>query len=351
MTLSGLMVPPGLNPGDKIATVSLSWGGAGEERFRARYEAGKKQLQDTFGVQVIEMPNTLKGADYIYNNPQARADDLHQAFEDNEIKAVISCIGGDDSVRLIDKIDLKILRANPKVFMGYSDTTVSHFVCLKAGLRSYYGPAILAGFAENTGMHDYLIQSVRRTVFSTHVIGTIENSKEGWTSEHLAWDVPENQGIKRKMHPPMEWQFLQGKTAVTGRLLGGCTDVLPMITGTPVWPDADTWKDAILFLENSEEAMPPGAFLGMLRNLGAQGIIDRISGILFARPCNVAVEKFAEYEAMLLKACAEYGRQDLPIITRMDFGHTDPMFVIPIGAKATIDPAGRRFAIDEPGCR
>ncbi|SEM10042.1 Muramoyltetrapeptide carboxypeptidase LdcA (peptidoglycan recycling) [Stigmatella aurantiaca] len=297
------------------------------------------------------MPNTLKGADYLYNNPQARADDLHQAFADNEIKAVISCIGGDDSVRLIDKIDVKILRANPKIFMGYSDTTVSHFVCLKAGLRSYYGPVIMTGFAENTGMHDYLIQSVRRSVFSSKVIGTIENSKEGWTSEHLAWDVPENQSIKRKMHPPMEWQFLQGKASVTGRLLGGCTDVLPMIIGTSVWPDADTWKDAILFLENSEEAMPPGAFLCMLRNLGAQGIIDRISGILFARPCNVVAEKFAEYEGMLLKACAEYGRQDLPIITRMDFGHTDPMFVIPIGAKATIDPAGRRFSIDEPGCR
>ncbi|SEU18051.1 Muramoyltetrapeptide carboxypeptidase LdcA (peptidoglycan recycling) [Stigmatella erecta] len=297
------------------------------------------------------MPNTLKGANYIYHNPQARVDDLHQAFEDNEIKAVISCIGGDDSVRLIDRIDLKVLRAHPKVFMGYSDTTVSHFVCLKAGLRSYYGPSILSGFAENTGMHDYLIQSVQRTVFSGNVIGTIENSKEGWTSEHLEWDVPGNQSIKRKMHPPMEWRFLQGKTVVTGRLLGGCTDVLPMIVGTSVWPDVDTWKDAILFLENSEEAMSPGTFLSTLRNLGAQGIVDRLSGILFSRPSHVAAEKFAEYEDMLLKACAEYGRQDLPIITRMDFGHTDPMFVIPLGAKATIDPVAKRFSIDEPGCR
>jgi muramoyltetrapeptide carboxypeptidase LdcA involved in peptidoglycan recycling len=351
MALSDLTVPSRLKSGDKVATVSLSWGGAGEARLRARYEAGKKQLQDTFGVQVVEMPNTLKGVDYLDDNPQARVDDLHQAFEDNDIKAVISCIGGDDSVRLVDRIDLDILRGNPKIFMGYSDTTVSHFVCLKAGLRSYYGPAILTGFAENTGMHDYLIQSVRRSVFSGGVIGAIENSKEGWTDEHLEWDVPENQSIKRKMHPPMEWRFLQGRTVATGRLLGGCTDVLPMIIGTPVWPDANLWNEAILFLENSEEAMSPRSFLYTLRNLGAQGILGRLNGILFSRPCHVAVEDFAQYDGMLLKACAEYGRQDLPIITRMDFGHTDPMFVLPIGAKATIDPATKRFSIDEPGCR
>jgi muramoyltetrapeptide carboxypeptidase LdcA involved in peptidoglycan recycling len=270
MVLSDLIVPHGLRAGDKVATVSLSWGGAGEARLRARYEAGKKQLQDAFGVQVIEMPNTLKGADYLYRNPQARVDDLHQAFEDGEIKAVISCIGGDDSVRLIDRIDSSVLRANPKVFMGYSDTTVAHFVCLRAGLRSYYGPALLSGFAENGGMHDYLIQSVRRSVFSSHAIGTIESSKEGWTSERLEWDVPENQHIKRKMQPPMDWRFLQGQAVITARLL---------------------------------------------------------------------------------RACAEYGRQDLPIVTRMDFGHTDPMFVIPIGARATIDPVAKRFSVDEPGCR
>jgi muramoyltetrapeptide carboxypeptidase LdcA involved in peptidoglycan recycling len=236
------------------------------------------------------------------------------------------------------------------VFMGYSDTTVAHFVCLKAGLRSYYGPAIMSGFAENGGMHDYLIQSVRRSVFSSDAIGTIESSKEGWTSERLEWDVPENQDVKRTMQSPMDWRFLQGQAAVTGRLLGGCTDVLPMINGTSIWPEADTWKDAVLFLENSEEAMSPGAFLGALRNLGAQGILSRLKGVLFARPCNVAVARFAEYEDMLLRACAECGRQDLPIVTRMDFGHTDPMFVIPFGARATIDPAAKRFSIDEPGC-
>lgn len=349
--LSNLIIPKHLKAGDKVATVSLSWGGAGDDRFRARYEAGKKELQDKFGVQVVEMTNTLKGSDFIYNNPQARVDDLHQAFLDPEIKGIISCIGGDDSVRLIDKVDYNLIRNNPKIFLGYSDTTVTHFICMKAGLRSYYGPSILAGFAENGGVHDYFANAVNKTLFSNNEIGTVENSKEGWTNQFLNWEVPENQKIKRAMHPPMEWQFLQGKKQVTGRLIGGCTEVLSMINGTSVWPSLENWQDAILFVENSEEAMPAGTFLYTLRNFAAQGIFGQINGILFSRPHNVAIEDFKKYDDMLLKVCAEFDCTHLPIVTRMDFGHTDPIFTIPFGAKATIDPVNKRFSIDEPGCK
>lgn len=349
--LSDLIVPTYLKLGDKVATVSPSSGMAGEEKFRARYEAGKKELQDKFGVQVVEMTNTLKGSEFIYNNPQARVDDLHQAFSDPEIKAIIACIGGDDSVRLINMVDDDLIRKNPKIFMGYSDTTVTNFICLRAGLRSFYGPSIMAGFAENGGIHDYLEQSVRTNLFTNKAAGQIENSKEGWTIEHMKWEVLENQSIKRKMLPPMEWAFLQGKNEVTGRLIGGCTDVLPMIVGTSIWPSLNMWTDSILFLENSEDAPPPSTVLYTLRNLGAQGILDRVKGILFSRPANVPIEKFAEYDDMLVKGCAEFGRSDMPIISRMDFGHTDPMFVMPFGAEATIDPVNKRFSINEPGCR
>jgi muramoyltetrapeptide carboxypeptidase LdcA involved in peptidoglycan recycling len=63
-----------LDPGDKIATVSLSWGGP--SAFPHRYQAGAQQLQDEFGLQVVEMPNTLKDEDWLARNPTARADDL-----------------------------------------------------------------------------------------------------------------------------------------------------------------------------------------------------------------------------------------------------------------------------------
>ena len=76
-------------------------------------------------------------------------------FRGSSIKGIIASIGGDDAIRLIPHIDLNVIADNPKVFLGYSDPTVLHFGCLKAGLGSFYGPTIMAGFAENGGMHAY----------------------------------------------------------------------------------------------------------------------------------------------------------------------------------------------------
>lgn len=348
--LSSLIVPRHLEPGDTVATVSLSWGGAGDPLFHPRYLAGIRVLEDHFGIKVVEMTNTLKGSDFLYNHPQARVDDLHQAFSDPNIKAVISCVGGDDSVRLIDKINFDLLRNNPKIFLGFSDSTVTHFACLKSGLRSYYGPSILAGFDENTGPHRYMIDAVRDALFSHKAIGELHPSDEGWTDERLAWEVPENRQTKRKMHPAMPWKFIQGSGRVSGRLLGGCTEVIQFILGTSVWPPLEAWDGAILFLENSEDVVTPQAFLHMLRNLGAIGILHRINGIIFGRPYGVALEKFSAYDDILIKATKEFNRPDMVIVTQMDFGHTVPVFVIPYGAMATIDPERKTFSVDEEGC-
>ena len=161
--------PQLLKPGDTVATLSLSWGGAGT--FPHRYEAGKKQLEDVFGLNVIETKNALKSADYIYKNPQARAEDLMEAFSDSSVKAIISNIGGDDSIRTLPFTDLSVIRNNPKIFLGFSDTTVTHMACYKADLTSFYGTSVLVGFAENGGMHQYQIEDIKRTLFSTEPIG------------------------------------------------------------------------------------------------------------------------------------------------------------------------------------
>ena len=163
-----MIKPKKLNPGDKIATVSLSWGGPSV--FPHRYQAGVQQLKDEFDLQVVEMPHTLRDADWLARNPGARADDLMQAFADPSIKGVFATIGGDDSIRLLPFLDLNIIRNNPKIFLGYSDNTISHLVCYRAGLVSFYGPSIMLEFAENTGMFPYVVQSLRKTLFSSEVI-------------------------------------------------------------------------------------------------------------------------------------------------------------------------------------
>ena len=147
-----MLKPRRLKRGDRIAAVTLSWGGPG--KYPHRYEVGKRQFEEVFGLSVVEMAHTLSEPDWIAKNPQARAEDLMSAFADSSISGIISTIGGDDSIRILPFLDLSIIRANPKAFVGYSDTTVSHLACYKAGLSSFYGPAFMSGFAENCASLD-----------------------------------------------------------------------------------------------------------------------------------------------------------------------------------------------------
>jgi len=342
-----MIKPPKLHPGDKIATVTLSWGGPGQ--FPQRYEAGKRQLQDEFGVTVVEMPHTLAPADWVRRNPRARADDLLQAFADPSINGIISTIGGDDSIRLLPYLDLDVIRANPKVFMGFSDTVISHMACFKAGLVTFYGPSILAGFGENGGLFPYMVDSVRRTLFSSEPVGVIEPNTAGWTVETLNWAIPENQQRRRALQPNEGWQWLQGKGVRRGRLVGGCFEVLDWLRGTEFWPPREAWQGAILFLEGSEDAPPASALGYFLRTLAAMGTLGQLSGILLARPGgDMPVSQFADYDRVLQEVVSEeQGLVDLPLITHMDFGHTDPVFVLPHGVLAEIDCVSQRFAILE----
>lgn len=342
-----MIKPARLHPGDKVAAISLSWGGPGA--ILHRYQAGKQQLQEEFGLEVVETPHALAEPGWLQRHPQARAEDLMRAFADPSIKAIVSTIGGDDSIRLLPYLDLAVIQANPKIFMGYSDTTVTHLACFKAGLVSFYGPAIMAGFAENGGMLPYMVNSVRRTLFSSEPAGPIEPNTEGWTVEVLDWAVPENQSQRRKLQPSQGWQFLQGAGVRRGRLIGGCLEVLDWLRGTELWPEPQAWDNAILFLETSEEAPPPSTVLYSLRTFAALGILKRLAGLLFGRPGGqIAPAQFKEYDRVLRQVVTEEeGLDGLPIISHMDFGHTDPMFVLPYGVQAEINCDRKRFAILE----
>ena len=342
-----MVKPRKLEPGDRVAAISLSWGGPGA--FPYRYEAGKKQFSEAFGVEVVETRHALKDPVWLEKHPEARASDLMEAFADPSISGIISTIGGHESIRLLPHIRVDVIAANPKVFLGYSDTTVSHFVCFRAGLVSFYGPAFMSGFAENGGMFPYMVDSVRRSCFSAGPIGLVDPSKDGWTVEHLSWANPENQQRRRALNPSHGWRFLQGTGVVRGRLIGGCLEVLEWLRGTPIWPALAAFNDAVLFLETSEAAAPPHFVARALRTYASMGILGRLSGILFGRPGGaVPIERFPEYDEAILQVVAEEeGLSHLPIVTNMDFGHTDPMFVLPYGIMAQIDCDNRRFEILE----
>ncbi|MGM7723684.1 S66 family peptidase [Metabacillus sp. Hm71] len=340
-----LIKPKGLQPGDLVATVSPSWGGAGDPEIRWRYEQGVKRLEAVFGLNVIPMPNSLKGGDYLYHHPQARSEDLMTAFKDKKIKGIFANIGGEDSIRLLPYIDFEVIRANPKIFVGYSDVTISHLFCHKAGISSFYGPAILVDFAENVEMDPYTIEMVKRTFFSNEVIGDIQPAKE-WTSEYLEWDIA-NKHRRRKMNKNTGYEVIQGSGVVQGRLIGGCIEVLEFAKGTDIWPDQSYWEDSILFFETSEEKPEPNLIKYWLRNYAAQGILQKANGIVFGKPQD---EKYYdEYKEAIKSVMKEYQLEELPILYNLNFGHTEPKCILPYGAMAEINCEKKTFAILESG--
>jgi muramoyltetrapeptide carboxypeptidase LdcA involved in peptidoglycan recycling len=208
---------------------------------------------------------------------------------------------------------------------------------------------MMAGFVENGGMFPYMVDSVRRSLFSSTTIGEIKPNTGGWTVELLDWANPENQFRKRKLTPSTGWTFLQGKGVWQGHLIGGCLEVLDFLRGTDIWPEPAAWENAILFLETSEDAPPPSVLKYSLRSYAAMGILQKLSGILFARPGGeISPDRFKDYDTVLRQVVTEEeGLSELPMISCMDFGHTDPMFVLPYGVNAEINCDTQAFTMIE----
>jgi muramoyltetrapeptide carboxypeptidase LdcA involved in peptidoglycan recycling len=102
---------------------------------------------------------------------------------------------------------------------------------------------------------------------------------------------------------------------------------------------------AILFLETSEEKPTPAKIDSNLSDYENMGILSSLSGLLVGRPTRYSEEEREHLRAVILERTANY---DFPIITDVDFGHTSPMFTIPIGCEATIDSSKNEFCIIEP---
>jgi muramoyltetrapeptide carboxypeptidase LdcA involved in peptidoglycan recycling len=341
-----LVKPPHLRTGDLVATVSPSSGIAGDPNTRWRYEQGKRRLEELLGLRVIEMPHTLDGSQPLYEHPQWRASDLMQAFADPNVRGIFSCLGGEDTIRLLPYIDYDLIRANPKPFIGYSDSTVNCFMCLHAGVTSFYGPSVLSGFAENLRMHPYELHWCQQALFGSQPLGEIPVSAE-WESEHASWEEADK-AVPLNYRPNQGYELLQGSGVVSGPLLGGCIEVMDWLRGTAIWPSLSDWSGALLFFETSEEKPTPAALRYMLRCLGALGVLEHACGMLVGKPRDEAY--YEEYKAELVKVLAEFGRSDMPVLYNASFGHCGPRFTLPYGATGEIDCNRKTFSITTSGC-
>lgn len=341
-----MIKPERLKKGDKVAIVSLSDGMIGEKEFLHKYELGKKRLEKKFGLEVVSMPNTLKGVNYLYEHPEKRAEDMMNAFKDKSIKAVISAIGGEDTIRLLPYIDYNIIKNNPKIFMGFSDTTANHFMMYKAGVVSYYGPALMSDFAEYVDMYDYTENTIRNLLFEAKQNYEIRKC-DYWTNEHNIewWNGKNINKQKTRIKDEKGYQVIQGKGKVKGRLLGGCLDAFPIYNGTEVWPKLEEWKDKIIFLETCENMPEPYLITYYLRNMGAQGIFNVAKGIIVGKPR--AEKYYEEYKDVYKKVLKEFNREDMPVLYNVNFGHSCPIGIIPYGIECELDVDNKKITLLE----
>jgi muramoyltetrapeptide carboxypeptidase LdcA involved in peptidoglycan recycling len=335
--------PKKLEKGDTVALVTSSWGGPAT--YPKVYEHGK-ELLTSIGFHPIEMPRTLSKDELLYNNPKLRAEDLNDAFLDPEIKGIISAIGGDDSIRILEHLDVDVIRNNPKFFLGYSDTTTQLIYLNTLGLVTYHGPSVMAGFSQ---LNNFPVARQRMMEFLFENPVNYEYQPfDKFCHGYPDWSKPENLGKINVAQENSGWNWLQQGDNVEGPLFGGCLEVMEFMKSTPYWPEPEFWDGKILFFETSEDL--PNVFWAklFLRNYGIQGVFDRIQGLLFGRPRDMDEKQIKSFEQTIVDVVAsEFKQTDVPIVTNFDMGHTDPQYIMPLGIRMTINCDESRIYLAE----
>ena len=328
-----------------VAIVSLSSGTLGEAFAKHDLDIGVKRLKD-FGLNVTFMPHALKGIEYVRNHPAERAADLLQALRAPDIDMILCAIGGDDTYRLLPYLfgHKELLEAvSDKVFLGFSDTTINHFMLHNVGMKTFYGQSFLADICElDENMLPYT-EDYFRELISTGTIREIRPSGI-WYEGRTQYGVDQI-GTPLRAHPDHGFELLQGNPVFSGPILGGCLDSIydifhgdryadmPQLCGKyALFPKTEDWAGRILLLETSEEKMSPQKFRKALLTLKETGIFDVISGILMGKPMD---ETYApEYKRILRE---NIDNPELPIVCNLNIGHALPRCIIPFGVQATVD--------------
>ncbi|DAZ94423.1 TPA: hypothetical protein N0F65_002563 [Lagenidium giganteum] len=166
-----------------------------------------------------------------------RARELMDAFQDPDVRAILCTIGGFNSHESLEYLDFDVIRANPKIFCGFSDITTLHLaLAARADLVSFYGPSAICQFGEFPHPLSYTVEYFSKAVCENEPIGAISPSTE-WTDDKTAnWFTQSDIEYVDKMKPNAGYEWLRPGSA-TGRLLGGCLPVLMNVRGTKYMPD------------------------------------------------------------------------------------------------------------------
>lgn len=311
------LIPQKLQKGDLIRIIapSLSLQLIGEDIK----QIANKRIEDmglilSFGKHVNEKD------DFVSSSIKSRIEDLHEAFADKNIKAIITVIGGFNSNQLLQYIDWDLIKNNPKIFCGYSDITVlNNAMYVKTGLITYSGPHY-STFGQKLHF-DYSLEHFKKCLFSNEQF-EIQSSKE-WSDD--AWYLNQN-----KREPlPNEGYLVIHEGEAEGTIIGANLCTFNLLQGTEYMPSL---VDSILFIEDDYESAPH-TFDRDLQSLIHQPGFDGVKGIVIGR-----FQKATKMTNDLLKQIIETKRElkNIPVIANVDFGHSDPKITFPIGGFAEI---------------
>jgi muramoyltetrapeptide carboxypeptidase len=263
---------------------------------------------------------------------EERIEDIHDAFINPNVKGILTVLGGYNSNGLLKYIDYDIIRKNPKVFCGYSDiTALSLAIYSKTGLITYSGPHF-STFGIKEGL-DYTMESFLAAL-------TNDAPYEIYPSTHWSDDPWHIDQENRNFIEQQEYLVLHEGEA-EGKLIGGNLSTINLLQGTEYMPSL---KDAILFIEDDYESHPQ-IFDRQLQSLLHQPDANGMKGILIGR-----FQKDSNMTEYALKSIISSKKEisHLPIIANVNFGHTQPLATIPLGAYAsfTARPSGTDILIE-----
>ncbi|MEU5867612.1 S66 peptidase family protein [Nonomuraea sp. NPDC047529] len=250
----------------------------------------------------------------------SRVADLHDAFADPSVAAILTVIGGYNSNELLPHLDWELIRANPKIVCGYSDiTALQNAFLARAGLVTYSGP-----HWSTFGMRDHFEQTLEWFTAVLFGDAPVELSAAAYWTDDL-WFLDQD---KREPIPGEGWWPLRPGVA-EGRVVGGNLCTLNLLQGTPYMPSLE---DALLVVEDDLESHP-ATFARDLTSLLQQPGAETVRGLVIGR-----FQQASRMTRALLEQIVETqpGLRDVPVLANVEVGHTNPLATFPIGGRARL---------------
>lgn len=311
------MIPNKLQRGDEVRVIapSISLAIISQEQ-RKIAEARLCSL----GLKVTYSDHAEEINEFSSSSIKSRIEDLHRAFSDPNVKAILTCIGGFNSNQLLSYLDYRLIKSNPKILCGYSDiTALSNAIFAKTGLVGYSGPhfssfGMLHGF-------DYTMEYFEECLFYAEPYEVYPSAQ--WSDDQWFLNQEERQFYKND-----GWLAISYGEA-EGTIIGGNLCTLNLLQGTKFMPSL---KDSILFLED-DELSSPEIFDRDLQSMIHQPEFEQVKGIVIGR-----FQKTSKvtHEKLIAILSEKPELNSIPIIAEVDIGHTTPIATFPIGGKVKL---------------